>query len=80
MKAEKRKSLALPRARLFQDHKLHGVECDTLLFYPVKGGLSMTNFIMVLGCLSLYLIAGFIVLFISVKLEQVDVKRFRRGF
>ena len=40
----------------------------------------MTNFIMVLGYLSLYLIAGFIVLFISAKLEQVDVKRFRRGF
>jgi hypothetical protein len=28
----------------------------------------MTNFMMVLGCLSLYLIAGFIVLFISAKL------------
>jgi hypothetical protein len=40
----------------------------------------MVNFIMVLGYLSLYLIAGFVVLFISVKLEQVDVKRFRRGF
>ena len=40
----------------------------------------MTNFMMVLGCLSLYLIAGFIVLFIAHKLEQADVKRFRRGF
>ncbi len=40
----------------------------------------MVNFIMVLGCLSLYLIAGFIILFISAKLEQVDVKRFGRGF
>ena len=39
----------------------------------------MTNFIMVLGYLSLYLIAGFIVLFISAKLGQADVKRFRRG-
>jgi len=34
---------------------------------------------MVLGYLGLYLIAGFIVLFISAKLEQADVKRFRRG-
>ena len=40
----------------------------------------MVNFMMVLGCLSLYLIAGFIVLFISAKLEQADIKRFRRGF
>ncbi len=40
----------------------------------------MVNFIMVLGYLSLYLIAGFIVLFISAKLEQSDMKRFKRGF
>jgi hypothetical protein len=40
----------------------------------------MTNFIMVLGYLSLYLIAGFVVLFISAKLEQAEVKRFRRGY
>ena len=40
----------------------------------------MTNFVMVLGCLSLYLIAGFIVLFISAKLEQAEVMKFRRGY
>ena len=39
----------------------------------------MTNFIMVLGYLGLYLIAGFIVLFVAHKMEQADVKRFRRG-
>lgn len=80
MKAE-RKSLALPQARPFQREQLHEGRSVYTFILPSQGGFyQVTNFMMVLGCVSLYLIAGFIVLFISAKLEQAEVKIFRRGF
>jgi len=40
----------------------------------------MTNFMMVIGYLSLYLLVGFICLLIASRLEQAESRKYRRGF